>query len=228
MNDFTYGHGWYNTNASSENMTLTAGRLTQATKTYLESTADMVYRIYVAVQDKSIGVNGGVKYEGVIVRVKNGISYLSLQKPPADPRRPAPKVPPEDTVALIAKRPAAEPKAPAPQAAAQPQTPAPPAAAEPKAPAPPEAAGKRVRLVPTVPATQRKDDPRMVPLLPLLPLNTASERLYPMGKDGGVPDLEAPDVSGEGNPVLDIVQDLLAGDGPALLEQHTCSTCSPW
>ena len=74
-----------------------------------------------------------------------------------------------------------------------------------------------MRLVPIVRATLGAGDYRVIPLLPFLPLNTASERLYPVETGAGA---RTPNVSGEGNPVLAAVQALLASHERALLESY--------
>ncbi len=194
LQEITYGHGWYNTKGTTESLGLTQGRLLQATRTYLEATADVVYRVHVTAQNKSLALDGDVEYFGKIIRVKDGLSWLTLDKPAADPRDPAPGPPPDtDTVMVIGRRPAGDPQV----------------QQEPKKP--------RRRLVDFVRATRKKADNRKIAWLQFLPPSTGSERLYPRKKKSAGP----PDVSGEGNPVLDAVQDMLRKRAPWALESHT-------
>ena len=72
----TYGHGKTTTSSTTTNLTETAGRLAQGTRTYLETNADMLWRITVTVQGKNIAHSGPVEYAGRIVKVRNGISFL--------------------------------------------------------------------------------------------------------------------------------------------------------
>ena len=112
LQELTYGHGWYKTEGTTDSLTLTQGRLLQATRTYLEATADVVYRVHAVAQNKSLLLDGDVEYFGRIIRVKDGLSWLTLDKPAADPRDPAPGPPPDpDTVMVIGRRPAGEPQA---------------------------------------------------------------------------------------------------------------------
>ncbi len=194
--ELTYGHGWYKTQGTSDSLSLTQGRLLQATRTYLEATADVVYRVHVTGQNKSLGLDGDVEYFGQIIRVKDGLSWLTLAKPAADPRDDPPKQAPDpDTVMVIGRRPPGDPKAQAQQA--------------PK--------GLRRRLVDFVRATRSKGDHRKVPWVQFLPPSTASEWLYPKRKRSA----GSPDVSGEGNPVVDAVQEMLRQRAPWALESHT-------
>jgi hypothetical protein len=77
----------------------------------------------------------------------------------------------------------------------------------------------KMRLVPTVRATAREGS-GVIPWLPLLPPSTASERLYPLEKKRAVAGARLPDVSGEGNPVLDAVHNMLREHAPGLLESY--------
>ena len=65
----------------------------------------MVYRIHVTASNKSLTLKGGVDYAGAIVKVKDGISYLTLKQAAADPNRSAPREPQDaNTVMRIARR----------------------------------------------------------------------------------------------------------------------------
>ena len=161
LQEITYGHGWYTTKGAVENLTVTQGRLLQATRTYLEATADMVYRVHVVGQNKSLALDSDVEYFGKILKVKDGLSWLTLEKPAADPREPAPGPPHDpDTVMAIGRRPAGGPQAL-------------PAAGE-----------SRVRLVDSMPATRAIGDDRKIPWVQLIPPSAALERLYPLSGDG--------------------------------------------
>ena len=89
----TYGHGKSTTSSKTSNLTETAGRLAQGTRTYVETNADMLWRITVTVEDKNmatdaLGLRSPVRYAGRIVKVGNGFSFLRLQRPAVDPRGP--------------------------------------------------------------------------------------------------------------------------------------------
>ncbi len=225
LQEITYGHGWYFTTGTAESLALTGGRLTQATRTYLETTADVVYRAYVVAQNKSLAADGDVEYIGKIVSVKDGISYLTLEKPAADPRNDAADPPHDpDTVMLIARQPEGGSQAKAANVAKMP----------------------RMRRVPEMRASRQ--DRRKIPMVPLLPPATASERLYPLDRrikllDEGpssestgsdesykrpnplIEERQAPaagssDASVGGNPVLNAVQELLYWHSPWALESY--------
>jgi hypothetical protein len=202
--ELTYGHGRSTNSTSMTNLTETAGRLTQGTRIYLETSADMVWRITAVAQDKNLAHDGKVDYSGSILKVKKGIGFLRLEQPAVDPRGPAARPKDPDIVAVIGRRPATKPQTTAPGEG------------------PPEAGpAPRTRLVRTVRATKRKDDNRMVPLLPLIPASGMVDRLYPVTVTSprGTPDDSRP-AAGEANPILDAVQDLVSDHAPALLDAH--------
>ncbi|HEY2577122.1 MAG TPA: hypothetical protein VGI74_12530, partial [Streptosporangiaceae bacterium] len=191
----TYGRGQIKNSSRMTNMTETAGRLTQGTRAYLETTTDMVWRITVTAQDKNLAHNGPVEYAGEIVKVKNGMSFLRLERPAVDPRGRVPEPADPNIVRVLGRRPpGAGPQAPD-------QT----------------AAGKRTRLVRQVRATNREGDDRMVPLVGL-PATAVTDRLYPTKASL----LEAPGdpPPGEDNPLLKAVQSLLSEQAPELLEAN--------
>ncbi|HEY2579813.1 MAG TPA: hypothetical protein VGI74_26170, partial [Streptosporangiaceae bacterium] len=81
----------------------------------------------------------------------------------------------------------------------------------------PAAAREGTRQVPVLPSTP--GSARTVPIVPLIPPSAASERLFPMPPaHGAVPGPAG--VTGEGNPVLAAVRELLEEQAPELLEAH--------
>ena len=79
------------------------------------------------------------------------------------------------------------------------------------------AARPGARQVPVMPSTPGST--RTVPIVALIPPSAASERLFPMPPAHGAVSGPA-GVTGDGNPVLDAVRDLLEEQAPELLEAH--------
>ncbi|MDT5023617.1 MAG: hypothetical protein QOE61_43, partial [Micromonosporaceae bacterium] len=195
---YTYGRTWGRSKTSTINRVPFSGRLTQQTRDHVENTADMVWRVSVTARDKNfLPGKGEVLHAGTILKVRRGVSFLRHAKPPADPRVPAVRPAGPDTIAVIGRRNAEAGGAPATRAASAPRT----------------------RLVPNVPATLRTGERRRLPLVPF-PASTLSERLYPLRSDKDAKTGDPAGVTGESNPVLDAVQDLLSKEAPDLLEAH--------
>jgi hypothetical protein len=131
----------------------------------------------------------GMTYAGEQIKVHHGISFMRRVTPAPDPRQPAPAPAGSGTIALIASRPAGSELPPA---------------ARPPGPGPDRPQTPQMILIPTIPATARPDETRMVPMLPLIPPGAMVDRLYPVG-DGEV---------------LDRVQKRLGANAPAWLERH--------
>ena len=197
----TYGHGWNKTSSTTTNLTETTGRLAQGTRTYVETTADMLWRITVKVRDKNMAHKSRVKYAGRIVKVRNGLSFLRLQQPAVDPRGPGQRPKDPSVIRAMGRRPDDHRQA--------------------RRDAPPSKAGpwQGARLVRYVRATNRADDDRMVPLIPL-PASSVTDRLYPVTQTSLLDEDPAGGAAKESNPVLDAVLALLREHAPDLLESH--------
>ena len=214
----SYGHIFGRSTTSTANLTTTSGRLTQGKRPYLPRTATMKWRIHVTTRRKNLITGrkspltlGGMNYAGAVVTVQDGISYLRRKEAAVSPLQGAPTPPPPNKIAHIGRQPAPTAKATAHATAGAP----------------------RVRRSRNVRATTREDDPRMVPYAPLLPASAMTDRLYtipeetkvlndPAAKVEPAPPRPKPDpgVTGEGNPLLEIVRKLLADEAPELLERH--------
>ena len=130
----------------------------------------------------SPALDGDVDYSGKISGSRTGIGWLTARKPAADPRDPAPG-PPPDSRHRHGDRPPPGLRTPGPAGTQEPAA----------------AAGALLR------ATRAERGPPDGAVVPFLPPSTGSERLYPKKRKAP----ERPDVSGEGNPVLDAGQDML-------------------
>ncbi|HMH90163.1 MAG TPA: hypothetical protein VK586_03670, partial [Streptosporangiaceae bacterium] len=190
----SWGHIWGKTRSDTTSLTSTAGRLTQATRNYEEYVGGYVARVTAAVRDKNFLTAGDLAYAGRLIKVHGGLTFGRPDTPAVDPRTPPP--PPYDpqTIAVLGTRPAG--------------------------PAPARPAGSRTHLVAQVPATRNPGETRMMPYVPPIPASGMVDRLYPpAAPHSPVPGGDA-GVTGEGNPVLDGVRELLAAGAPELLERH--------
>ncbi len=175
-------------------ITPTAGRLTQQTRQYDEYTGDMVWRISVVARDKNMLYRGPVRQSSAVAVVSGGISFLRRLEPAPDPRLQFVILPPAGAVSQI------------------------------RAATGGTARPNEVRI-PVIQATP--GSARTLPVQPLIPPSAVSERLFPLPPGLKVhetqPVLNLPpapsDVTGEGNPLLDAVYELLR-PYPKLLEAH--------
>ncbi len=189
LNMYTYGHTWGRAEGQSLNLTPTSGRLTQGTREYLEYAADMVWRITVTARDKNMLKNSELDYRSTILKINRGVSFLRRVEAAPDPRDDH-QVPEDlDVPAAIGRAGDSRPDA------GNPGDPA---------------ARRRVREVPVLRATNRPEDNRLLPMVPLLPPSAVHDKLFPRGRE----------MNGKVNPVLDAVHELLREHAPELLEAH--------
>ena len=162
----------------------------------METNADMLWRITVTVQGKNMAHRGPVEYAGRIVKVRNGISFLRLERPAVDPRGPGQR--PEDPaiIRVMGRRPDGHPQARRRRGW--------PVAAD---------APGQVRA-----RDQAAGRDRMVPLVPF-PASSVTDRLYPV-TETSLLDTPGADAAGKSNPLLDAVQALLREHAPDLLEAN--------